>query len=304
MPWSRAGIKRREERKRLGVRKDGLLKRTALWLVILVVSLVAAVAYGSIRRERWYRNAPEGRRQALLEELQPVALANCELKRFGEPNDGGYLLCANLLNDVQSAYSYGISGYDGWGCHISRQLTVKVHEYDCFNLQAPVCDGGSLVFHPECVAGNRSTDSDGRLFDTPESQIARNGDAGRNLVVKMDVEGAEWDTFLTMPDSVLDRIDQLAVEFHGANGSQFKEVIDKLKRKFYIANLHFNNYSCARSNWPFPAWAYEVLLVSKRVAVLARGTRAQYSPLNAPNKPDAYDCQSITWVPWLRTITH
>jgi hypothetical protein len=280
------------------------VRRTARWGVVLVVILFAGVAYGAIRRERWYRHAPEGRRQALLEELQPVALANCELKRFGEANDGGYLLCANLLNDVQTAYSYGISGYDGWGCHISRQLEVKVHEYDCFNLQEPACDSGSLVFHPECVAGHRSTDTDGRLFDTPQAQIARNGDEGRHLVVKMDVEGAEWETFANMSDSTLDQIDQLAVEFHGANGSQFKEVIEKLKRKFYIVNLHFNNYSCARSNWPFPAWAYEVLFVSKRVGILDRGTRAQVSALNAPNKPDAFDCQSITWVPLLRTLTH
>ncbi len=279
------------------------MKRTALWLVVLVIILVAGVAYGAIRRERWYRNAPEGRRQALLEELQPVALANCELKRFGEPNDGGYLLCANLLNNVESAYSYGISGYDGWGCDISRQLRLKVHEYDCFNLQEPVCHGGALVFHPECVAGKRSSDGDGRLFDAPEAQIARNRDASRHLVVKMDVEGAEWETFLSMSDSTLDQIDQLAVEFHGANGPNAKEVIDKLKRKFYIANLHFNNYSCARSNWPFPAWAYEVLFVSKRIGILDR-RRAESSSLNAPNKPDAYDCQAITWVPLLRTLTH
>lgn len=197
--------------------RSRLLKRTVLWLAILVIVLLAGVAYGAIRRERWYRNAPEGRRQGLLEQLQPVALANCELKRFGEPNDGGYLMCANLLTDVQTAYSYGISGYDGWGCDVSRQLKVKVHEYDCFNVQEPVCEGGALVFHPECVAGNRSKDSDGRLFDTPESQMARNDDAKRHLVVKMDVEGAEWETFLSMSDSTLDQIDQLAVEFHGAN---------------------------------------------------------------------------------------
>ena len=280
------------------------MKRTALWLVVIVIILVTGVAFAQIRRERWYRNTLEGRRQALLEDLQPVALANCELKRFGESNDGGYLLCANLLKDVQAAYSYGISGYDGWGCDISRQLQVKVHEYDCFNVQQPVCDAGALMFHPECVAGGRSTDSDGRVFDTPEAQIARNGDAGRHLVFKMDVEGAEWDTFLNTPQSVFDQIDQLAVEFHGNDEPRFREVIQKLERDFYIANLHFNNYSCARSNWPFPARAYEVLLVSKRVGILDRNHRAEFSPLNAPNKPTADDCQSITWIPWLRTITH
>jgi hypothetical protein len=36
-------------------------------------------------------------REGLFAELQPVKLANCELARFGEPNDGGYLACRNLL---------------------------------------------------------------------------------------------------------------------------------------------------------------------------------------------------------------
>ena len=36
----------------------------------------------------------EQARQVLFEEIQPVKLSNCQLERFGEPNDGGYLLCA------------------------------------------------------------------------------------------------------------------------------------------------------------------------------------------------------------------
>lgn len=51
-------------------------------------------------------------RQALFDLLRPVALSNCELERFGEANDGGYLMCGNLLGGVQSGYSYGIAGYD------------------------------------------------------------------------------------------------------------------------------------------------------------------------------------------------
>ena len=59
-----------------------------------------------------------GQRQILFDLLQPVALANCRLERFGEANDGGYLMCGNLLDGVESAYSYGISSYDKWGCDI------------------------------------------------------------------------------------------------------------------------------------------------------------------------------------------
>jgi len=231
-------------------------------------------------------------RRSLLAELQPVALTNCELKRFGEANDGGYVLCANLLDSVQGGYSYGISGYDGWGCQVSRDLKIKVHQYDCFDLHEPVCPGGVTIFHAECVAGKRSTDESGRVFETPEHQIARNGDARRHLVVKMDVEGAEWETFLQAPDTVFEQIDQLAVEFHGANRQRFADAIGRLKRFFYIANLHFNNYSCTTGLEPFPSWAYEVLLVSKRLGVPApSGTRPDLSKVNAPNNPKLPDCQ-------------
>ena len=158
-----------------------------------------------------------GARERLFAELQPVKLRNCELARFGEKNDGGYLVCANLLKEVGSAYSYGISGYDGWGCDISTRFNVPVHQYDCFNTTRPSCPSGRPVFHAECVAGERSLDAEGRLFDSLQSQFGKNGDAEQHLVVKMDVEGAEWDSILKTPDEVLARIDQLVFEFHGVD---------------------------------------------------------------------------------------
>lgn len=232
-------------------------------------------------------------RVELLKQLQPIKLSNCELRRFGEANDGGYLLCGNLLGGVKAGYSYGISGYDGWGCEISRHLRVKVHEYDCFDLNVPACRGGATVFHGECVGAAASTDKDGRTFDSPEHQLAKNGDGSNHVVMKMDVEGAEWDTFLASPDSLFDRIDQLAVELHGSGEERFVRAVEKLKRFFYVANLHFNNYSCDEKYAPFPSWAYEVLFVNKRLATVdPSGAPATPSVLNAPNKPDVADCQT------------
>jgi hypothetical protein len=233
-------------------------------------------------------------RETLFAELQPVLLKNCVVKRFGESHDGGYLLCANLLGGVRSGYSYGISGYDGWGCDVSRTLRVPVHQYDCFNLQEPVCAGGRTTFHGECVAGERSTDAGGRVFETPEHQFARNGDATNHLVMKIDVEGAEWDTFLKTPDSVVERIDQLAVEFHGVDKPRYIEAVKKLKRIFYVANLHFNNYSCSTRLAPFPAWAYEVLFVNKQLGIPdTSGKRPVLDAANAPNNPERPDCQAV-----------
>ena len=235
-------------------------------------------------------------REVLFAEVQPVKLRNCELARFGEPNDGGYLICANLLGDVGAAYSYGISGYDGWGCDVSTRLKVPVHQYDCFNTTQPSCPTGQPVFHAECIAGGHRKDEEGRLFDSLQSQFAKNGDAGKHLVVKMDVEGAEWESILQTPDEVLDRIDQLVFEFHGIerNAPFYLEVIAKLKRRFEIVHLHFNNYSCLAGGNPFPAWAYEVTLVNKRLAqVDPDGKAVLPHPLDTPNTPLVPDCQDL-----------
>lgn len=230
-------------------------------------------------------------RHMLFERLQPVRLSNCEFRRFGEANDGGYLLCGNLLRDVRAAYSYGISGYDGWGCDLASSLGVPVHQYDCFDTTEPWCQA-ETTFHAACVGPDRSI-VQGRVFDTLASQIAETGHAGSQVVVKMDVEGAEWDVFLAAPDAVLQQIDQLAIELHETDEMRFVRAVDRLKQFFHVANLHMNNFGCESGHEPFPSWAYEVLFVNKRLAqVDASNEPPRLShPLDAPNSLKHPDCQ-------------
>jgi len=234
--------------------------------------------------------SPE-QRETLYQLLRPVALSNCQLQRFGEAHDGGYLLCANLLNDVQTGYSYGINGYDQWGCDVSTRRRVPVHQYDCFNTTRPVCSGGNTIFHNECV-GDSAFKQEGRIFDTMQSQVAKNGDGGKSIVLKIDVEGAEWGAFLTAPDEFLSRIDQIAVEFHGIDDQKSVAAVRRLKQFFEVAQTHFNNATCFGGMKPFPSWAYEVLFVNKRLAVVdPSGKSVDVHPLAAPNIPFFSDCQ-------------
>src|SRR5262245_5794343 len=264
--------------------------RAAGVLIVLVVAVGATMWLRKDTRDT-PRSSEEQVRRSLFALLQPVTLTNCTIERFGEVNDGGYLVCANLLGSIQAGYSYGISGYDQWGCDVSRKFKVPVHEYDCFDLREPSCPDGNLRFHAECV-GTAAGPIDGRQFDTLARQIARNGDDAKYLVVKVDVEGAEWDSFLLTPDSVFEHIDQLVVEFHGVGDDRFPAAVEILKRFFYVAHVHFNNYSCDSGIAPFPAAAYEVLFVNKRIGMVD-GSPGTWGPhaLDAPNKPGAADCQ-------------
>ena len=275
-----------------------MMKRRVVWALAAVVLIAATLVVSNQVRKRTAGIASRqiiarevSARQALFAMLRPVAVTNCELQRFGEPHDGGYLMCGNLLGDAQSGYSYGISGYDKWGCDISTTLGITVHQYDCFDTRQPGCPDGKTVFHAECVAESAKNE-DGRAFDTIQNQFAKNGDTGKRIVLKIDVEGAEWDSFLYAPESVLQQIDQMAVEFHKVNEERFLAVVQRLTQFFHVAHIHFNNASCVDHLDPFPTWAYEVLFVNKTLAMVDPSrTVTGLHPLDAPNNPTFPDCQ-------------
>ena len=124
--------------------QDRFIKRPLIRItfVVIAVAVAAVVVTGEIVRSAAARKL----REAILAELQPVTLKNCTLKRFGSANDGGYLMCENLVQPLDTGYSYGVGPNDDWACEVSRRYHVPVHEYDCFDPARPICDGGSLSF--------------------------------------------------------------------------------------------------------------------------------------------------------------
>src|SRR5437867_8412368 len=67
--------------------------------------------------------------------------------------------------------------------------------------------------------------TESRFFDTLENQIRKNGHIGRRLIIKMDIEGAEWDALLAAPDELLASIPQIAMELHGFDDPKIVEVL-------------------------------------------------------------------------------
>src|SRR6476660_6205419 len=161
--------------------QNTFMKRSWIRITLVVIALAAAAAVvaGAIVHSATERKL----REAILAELQPVALKNCTLKRFGSANDGGYLMCENLIEPLDAAYSYGVGRNDDWGGEVSRRYHVPVHQYDCFDPARPTCNGGKFVFHNECV-GNRTEHRKSHFFDTLENQISKNGNMGRRLIIK------------------------------------------------------------------------------------------------------------------------
>lgn len=266
------------------------MKKRPIRFAFAFLAVVFAAAFMTVAIQK--RAEARHLRETILAELQPVALKNCTFKRFGSANDGGYVMCENLIEPIDAAYSYGVGPNADWDCDISRNYHVPVHQYDCFDPARPTCDGGTFDFHNECIANQAGT-KDGHVFDTLENQIRKNGDLDRHFIIKMDIEGAEWDALLAAPDELLESVPQITMEMHGYDDPKIVEVLQKLKRHFYLVNLHFNNWSCTSKAAPLMAWAYQTHWVNKRIGVLdpTAPVPAPMSPLNAPDSPTWPDCQ-------------
>jgi hypothetical protein len=173
---------------------------------------------------------------------------------------------------------------------------LAVHQYDCFDITKPTCIKGRYIFHEECIGDTFKTE-DNRTFDTLKNQFLKNNDQNKRLVVKMDVEGAEWDSLFVTPEEILDNIDQLVVEFHidsHMRWNAYIQVMQKLKRTFYIANVHLNNCCCVEKILPFPTPIFEILFVNKRIGIINEVELKPVlpNPLDSPNLPNVADCQA------------
>jgi len=111
-----------------------------------------------------------------------------------------------------------------------------------------------LHFKKEGVGEKKTKDR-----NTIESHLNENIDHKKKLILKMDIDGGEWDTLINTPDSVLGLFNQIVIEVHGMgtdlseslNGGEVYEasldkkinVLKKINNLFYLFHVHANNYS-------------------------------------------------------------
>jgi len=60
----------------------------------------------------------------------------------------------------------------------------------------------------------------------------------------MDIEVENGNRYSQPPKSCWRRFLRSSMEMHGFDDPKIVEVPRKLKRNFYLVNLHFNNWSC------------------------------------------------------------
>lgn len=175
--------------------------------------------------------------------LKPYDVLRHRKLRIGDTADGGYVLLDDLAN-VEVVYSFGVGpnvSFDAGMASLGKQIVLFDH-----TVPGPPIDHPNFRFFKQGVA---ATDSDDGSLLSVQHHIERLGHAGRdNLLLKMDVEGAELDVFAAMSHQTLRHFRQITLELHwlhrledGDYRAVFVEALRNLNSLFTLFHVHANN---------------------------------------------------------------
>ena len=222
--------------------------------------------------------------------LEKTDIAEEEILRFGSDFDGGYYLLGNIANS-DSVISLGIGNNVTFEKDLSNIVESQML-YDHTIQELPEKITNATFFK----IGISSTDSQG--FYTLK-QCIELFPPNKNLILKIDVEGDEWEVFANSSIEDLMRFKQIAVEFHNLHNiddsvffDKVKSALENLRRNHVVISVHANNWSPFEivTKVPFPD-VIEVTYLRKDLLNTNRFAQKDFRPFNNPNNPNNFDIQ-------------
>lgn len=164
--------------------------------------------------------------------------------RLGKQNDGGYIMVDNFQNGG-IAYSFGINDDVSWDSDmVARGYDVFMYDP---TIDALPQENDKFHFVKAGISGEEVAE---KSLNTLEYFLAENGHTDKsNMILKMDVEGAEWKFLKTVFAETLNRFDQMLFEFHQLTRPKTQiemnnviSCIEKINQTHSLVHLHANNY--------------------------------------------------------------
>ncbi|MBD3917009.1 hypothetical protein [Nocardioides hwasunensis] len=198
-----------------------------------------------------------------------VVDAGVPLVRVGPIGDGGYLL-PDDLEGIVACFSPGVAGEIGFDVELAnRGIPVHMIDKSVTGLPEP---HERIDFEP-LFLGTRTEPGWTTLTDWVERRAPGSGD----LVLEMDIEGAEWAVLLTAPADTLRRFRVMVLELHDlhmlAKRSTLQvvsAVFDKLLDDFELVHVHQNNHE-----YPVPYAGFDLYPVVE--ATFLRKDRVEHA---------------------------
>jgi hypothetical protein len=199
--------------------------------------------FENLHRDKMYV-AKATRQAEILEFLQKVGpvTTGIPLERLGPPGDGGYLVPLDF-DGILACVSPGVSVECGFDLAVA-QRNIDVYMADA-SVDGPSQSHNRFHFFKKFVDTNTS-DSTVTLKDFCES--IPNYEGGLDLMLQMDIEGAEYRVLLSTPDDVIRRFRVMVIEFHNLDSmlSRFsfqfiRATFLRLLEDFHVVHIHPNN---------------------------------------------------------------
>ena len=193
-----------------------------------------------LRKAEFYFEAPRDYYTELHKLLHLSRVEGFELVRMGRDYDGGYI----MLNDLQPgniAYSFGISTDVSWDkAMASKGYDVFMYDHTIEGLPE---DNERFHFFRQGISDG--TTQDDRLKTLEELIAVNHHENEHDMILKMDVEGAEWGFLENVRTETLMQFSQILFEFHGVNSREIyprvPEVLRKLNKTHQLVHIHGQN---------------------------------------------------------------
>ena len=179
------------------------------------------------------------------------------LQRYGDEYDGGYIFKKDLIDTTKYIYSYGVGPDDTYITFdkMLAKLNKDVYLYDA-SIKEPWWNESKFHFKPEYV------NSSNILNHIKENAHENETD----MVLKMDIEGNEFETLINCDESLFSHYNQIGIEIHDVLNSHLEpyylinandptlrwqnkiNLFTRLNKYYKLVHIHANNCSAAKTD--------------------------------------------------------
>jgi hypothetical protein len=208
----------------------------------------------------------------------PMHVAGWSKCRVGRDWDGGYVMLDDFKG-VTAAISAGVGDEASWDLEIAER-NILVDQYDHTIKKPPVP-------HPYIEWFPVKMSPDERTLEVALKMFWRvKGDR----VLKMDIEGGEWDVLIGVD---LSAFRQIVVEFHDLltiSDEKLDRMAATMNAHHQLIHVHGNNYGiCATDQIGDVPNVLEATYVRRDDKVFIPETDSYPTPFDRPNNPALHD---------------
>lgn len=222
--------------------------------------------------------------------MSPWEIAGQHKIRIGGMGDGGYVML-DRFSDTKAAYSLGVGGDVSWDLAIAER-GIPVYQFD-HTVDGPPASHPLFKFKKNGI-GPKDED----VFLSIDSILRRNEHMeSRDLILKIDIECAEWDVFDQISVSTLSCFDQIVIEMHSFLRlrehdwlARTQRVLGKLNRSHVAFHVHANNWGDFQiiDGVPVPD-VIEISYIRRDEHTIRPSSELYPTPLDAPCHPERPD---------------